>query len=617
MKISEYFDSEYNFLQTAGEEFAERFPERGKFLRLSDRDRKDPFVERLFEGFSFLAGRIHERLDNDFPELAEGLLEQLFPHMLRPFPSCSIVSTKYRPGALTQPVTVPRGSEIRSGLGKITYKAPAGPGEQRRTVEKEEVAEFIFRTTSDLTIRPMQLKGVHVEDAGDGKNALIFRFQPERNVPYETLDLKTLSFFLDGPDAMKFNLLHCLTDQSHKQAISVRELNAPDSEFKKLPDCKIGISALSPELNSSEKNSAIVPFAQQSFDGYRLLHEYFSFPERFFFVEIEGLDRFEDSGEGHAFEVKIEFNRHLAREHHPGTQNILLHCAPIVNLFDSTTEASINQRMPEYNIIPDVTRRNSREIYSVEGVTGLTENGVEKYFYTPVTSTEILDSRDPNYNYRRFYSVIRRAEPKKLASTSLRFFGTSLEDEVLEKELLSVKVALSNGNLPCTQLDVGTIKNPQGFPPGVQASNISVPTEALECPEKKNFLWHLIAHLNLSYSTLAEKETLQKILRLYNWAPRTRNPNKKRIDAITKVHPIKPKSVMRNRVLLRGIEFHIEIDQAGFNNGAGDVFLFGTVLHRFLSQYVTINSFVFLKITDSGSEKEYTWEPTLGKISPI
>lgn len=114
MSTDKYFEREYNFLQTSGEEFSKNHPTLGSRLHLSERERKDPFVERLYEGFAFLAGRIHERLDDEFPEIAGGILEILFPHLLKTFPSCSILQAKIKSGALTEPVTIKKGSEILS-----------------------------------------------------------------------------------------------------------------------------------------------------------------------------------------------------------------------------------------------------------------------------------------------------------------------------------------------------------------------------------------------------------------------------------------------------------------------------------------------------------------------
>lgn len=618
MSIEKYFEREYNYLQIAGEEFAEKHPALGGKLRLSERQRKDPFVERLFEGFAFLSGRIHERLDDEIPEITGGLLEQLFPHFLRPFPSCAILEVTPVPGAVTRPILIERRSELQTPTGryKVKYAVSAGPEEKARIIEKTESAEFIFQTTQNLTVRPIRLKDVRTEDAPDATTALILQIHPDRNVDYESLDLKRLSLFLHGADSLRYTLLLYLT--KYISTLSVAELIGEKRNFVEIKSFKIGIPELSTDIDYQSDDFALVPYARQTFSGYRLLHEYFSFPDRFFFIDVEGLDKFQASKDGHPFEIKFTFNRRLSNEFRPKINNIYLHCTPIVNLFNRPTEeVAVTQRMPEYYIIPDLDRRKSREIYSVNKVTGVGENKLEQYKYVPVTSYDILDVSDLDYEYKRFYSIARRSVRGDMAETFIRIFGPSMETDVFPKETLSIEATMSNGFLPAKYLEAKAITEPINFPTGVSVANLTVPSDVLPNPDRRNFLWALISHLNLNYSTLADAETLKSILSLYNWSPTYNNPNEKRIKAIVKVHRPETKNLYRHRSLIRGIEFKIEVDPNEFPYRDGDIHLFGLVMSRFLSQYVTINSYVILTIIESGTNKQYTWEPNLGKNLPV
>jgi type VI secretion system protein ImpG len=619
MSIDKYFEREYNFLQVSGEEFSKKHPTLGSRLHLSERERKDPFVERLFEGFAFLAGRIHERLDDEFPEIAGGILEILFPHLLKPFPSCSIMQARHKPGAITNPVLIKKGSEIQTQTGKykVKYKVYAGPREKSRITEKEEPAEFIFRTTQDLIVRPIKLAQVSVYDSPQGNSSLILNIQPDRNINYETLNLNRFQIFLHGSASIKYNLLLYLT--KYVTSVSVRELADEKAQFKKLENIKIGIPELSKQIiDEGEDDNSILPFSKKTFAGYRILQEYFAFPEKFFFVNFIGLDKFAASGESYPFEIKIDFDRKLVREKHPSLKNILLHCSPIVNLFQrSTEEVIVNQRLPEYYIVPDLDRRKSREIYSVDKVSGISEDRFEQYKYIPISSHDILDTSDPEYNYKRFYSVFRRALQSDMNETFIRLFGPSMEFEKFPKETLSIEATLSNGFLPAAYLEAGAVKEPLDFPAGIEASNITVPNDVLECPERQNYLWSLISHLTVSYTTLADADALKSILNLYSWTKTHNHPNKKRIDGIKKVYPPKLISKFKNQSIIRGIEFHIEVDPKEFEQGEGDINLLGFVLNNFLSHYVTLNSFVFLKITEIGTGKNYTWEPLIGEILPV
>lgn len=617
--VERYFEQEYNYLQKAGEAFAEQHKTLGSKLKMTQRQSKDPLVERLFEGFAFLAGRIHERLDDELPEITGGLLEQLFPHFLRPFPSCAILEAKARTGAVTKPVPVPRGSEVQTQTGKFKVKYKVGAGTQdARTVDKEEATEFIFRTTQALTVRPMKLTSVRVEDAEGSASALILQIQPFRGVNYEALNLKQVRLYLHGQESIKYALLHYL--DRFVKSIAVRELVGERPTFQPLANFRIGIAGLTPGMASEKEDLSLLPNARSIFTGYRLLQEYFAFPERFFFVDLEGLENFPASREGHAFEIRITFgkNHKLARELHPSLENIKLHCAPLINLFDRPTEeVEVNQRMPEYYIIPDLDRRKSREIYAVKNVTGVSENKKEQYRYTPVTSYDILDTTDPGYEYKRFFSVVRRPVRGDMAESHIRLYGPSMEESRFPKETLSLEATLSNGHLPPAYLEAGTLKEPIGFPPGLEIENLTTATEVLECPDKKNFRWALISHLTLSYSTLTEVETLKSMLSLYNWSPAHENPNRKRIHGIKQVFPPESKSLVFERELRRAIEFKLEVDPLQFEFGEGELYLFGTVLHHFLAQYVTINSSVLLIIVATGSGKEYKWEPNKGRILTV
>ena len=616
MSSDKYFEREYNFLQVAGEEFSKKHPTLGSKLRFSERERKDPFVERMMEGFAFLAGRIHERLDDEFPEIAGGILEILFPHLLKPFPSCAILQAKPKPGAITQAVNISKGSEIQTLTGKykVKYKVHAGPQEKSRVTEKEEPAEFIFSTTQELVVRPMKLEQVRIEETPQGNSFLILKIQPDRNVNYAPLNMNNFQIYLQGSASVKFNLLLYLT--RYVSSVSVKELIDNKSTFRKIDDFSIGIPELSWETD--ENDNSILPYSKQTFTGFRILHEYFSFQEKFFFVTLKGLEKFKDSGESNPFEIKIDFNRRIVREKSPGPNDILLHCTPIVNLFSrSTEEVIVNQRLPEYYVIPDLDRRKSREIYSIDKITGISENKIEQYKYIPITAHDILETSDPEYNYKRFYSVFIRTVRSDMNETYLRLFGPSMEEEVFPKETLSTQATLSNGFLPSSYLEVGSIKEPVNFPAGIEASNITVPNEVLECPERQNYLWSLIAHLTVSYTTLADADSIRSILNLYNWTKAFNHPNKKRIEGIKKVHPPKLISKIINQSLIRGIEFHIEVDPKEFEQGEGDINLMGMVLNSFLSQYVTLNSYVLLKITEVGTGKEYSWKPILGEIQPV
>jgi type VI secretion system protein ImpG len=185
-----------------------------------------------------------------------------------------------------EPLEVKRGSEVQTPGGKyqVKYKVSSGPREKARVVEKTEHAEFIFRTTQDLVIRPMQLKEAVVEDTSDAASALVLKIHPFRNVSYATLDLKRLTFFLYGSEFLRYSLLLFLNQ--YVDSVYVRETQGENTEFREVKPFKIGIPGLSDVFEDDPEDYAVIPYARQIFTGYRMLQEYFAFPDRFFFVAL-------------------------------------------------------------------------------------------------------------------------------------------------------------------------------------------------------------------------------------------------------------------------------------------------------------------------------------------
>src|SRR5215472_15281143 len=90
-ELLRYYEDELTYLRQSGAQFAEKYPKIASRLRLeASKETEDPHVERLIESFAFLAARVHLKLDDDFPEIAEALLGIVYPHLVRPIPSMAI-----------------------------------------------------------------------------------------------------------------------------------------------------------------------------------------------------------------------------------------------------------------------------------------------------------------------------------------------------------------------------------------------------------------------------------------------------------------------------------------------------------------------------------------------
>lgn len=255
-----YFDAEMRYLREAAKAFAQAHPDRAAMLDLDKAGTPDPYVERLFEGFAFSVGRLREKIDDDLPELTEGLVSMLWPHYLRTIPSLSIVVLTPTLPAMKMAETVPAGFEISS--------RPLGP---KNTVCR-------YRTTRDLTLNPLAIEEAVMTAEPDGRSALRLRFACSELADWSQTDLRRLALYL-GEDAVTGSALHLWL--TRRQA----------ALYLRLPGQTERVSLdgyFSPGGFSEEDR--LWPKGESAFSGYQLLLEYFTFREKFMFVQLNGLE---------------------------------------------------------------------------------------------------------------------------------------------------------------------------------------------------------------------------------------------------------------------------------------------------------------------------------------
>ncbi len=193
-----YFDAEMRYLRDAAKEFAETHPDRAAMLDLDKAGPPDPYVERLLEGFAFSTGRLREKIDDDLPELTEGLVSMLWPHYLRTIPSLSVVALTPDLAAMKMAENIPKGLEIAS--------RPVGP---KNTVCR-------YRTTRDLTLNPLAVSGVVMTTEPDGRSALRIRFACSEQASWRQTDLRRLPLYL-GEDAVTGSALHLMLTRARRR----------------------------------------------------------------------------------------------------------------------------------------------------------------------------------------------------------------------------------------------------------------------------------------------------------------------------------------------------------------------------------------------------------------
>ena len=616
-----YYERELTYIRQMGAEWGRKYPKlAGRLLMEPDRC-EDPHVERLLEGFALLAARVHLKINDDFPEISSALLECLFPHYIRPVPSMTVVECQLDPeqGKLSTGLRVPGGSALQSNrLNGIACK---------------------FRTAYDSTIWPVQVKAASFrssegmfQPAGTrtATAALNVHLECMPDVFFHKLELNSLRCYLAGESNVVGSLYELLFNNCI--AITARDPEKPNSKPVVLFDSSLG--SLSPlrQVGFGE-NEGVLPYAGRSFLGFRLLQEYFTFPEKFYFFDLQSLDLLRAEGFGAKCELAFLFSRFERPERHQMlelgvSQNTLkLGCTPAINVFSQTAEPiRADGSKFEYQVIADLHRQSTTEIYSIDEVTAQdarTRNLVEyKPFYA------LRHGAEESGGTKYWHGVRKGSELHEDAPTEMYLSLVDLSGEPvrLDASAITVRCTCTNGSLP-SKLPIAAQNDSQressgagdfnleGFSAVKKVFALRRPTPTYRPPLGKATLWQLISHLSLNYLSLVDqgKEALQELLRLYNFADSLYLRNQ--INSITDIHSRRHYALVTSdeggASFARGTRVEIEFDEVQF---AGEgVFLFCAVLERFLGHYVSMNS--FSQLTASSKQRKEAireWPPRSG-----
>jgi len=577
MTMLRYYQDEMRYLHEAGKAFAESHPEEAAFLNVGSLTDRDPYVERLFEGFAFLTARIRERLDDELPQYTDGLLSLLWPHLLRPVPALSIVEFKPIAGLVQQTTSLPRGSEVRS--------LPVG----------DENTVCRFTTTQEVRLQPVRLVDVAMAWPSEGTSTATLRFHLDRGVTFSRLSPSPLRLYFHAEPSVA-SLMHLFFTR-HVDRLTLRPLGGGDARTLQ------GQRWIAPGgLGESE---GLVPYSPHTFHGFRLLQEYLAFRQKFWFVDLLGLDQLAATDKMTDFEVEIAFDRSYPENRRFGASSLRLFCTPVVNLFSHEAEPlRVDHLDSEYEVVPDVHRPRTVEVYDVEQVAGVEDHTGKRHDYRPYFAFRHGPGRP------RWYTVSHRASADGRPHSHLALGGGDVE--TLRTETISLRLRCTNGSLPREALQEKSITQPSPELPRIATfENLTQPTNDLQPPlaRHEELYWRLLSHLSVGHRTVAGRDGLADLLAVHDWTDG--EANARRIAGIRGVS-WKAKEIVRRRAPVRGAEVVVEVRDDHFSE-EGDLCLFGAVLSRVFSAYATVNSFVHLTVIAVPSGRRYEWEPPTGE----
>ncbi|MGE3852431.1 MAG: type VI secretion system baseplate subunit TssF [Planctomycetota bacterium] len=572
--FNKYYQDELIFMREMGREFSLAWPEAAPFLAEPG---ADPDVERMLEGFAFLTARIRQKLDDELPELTHALLEMFWPHYLRPIPSMTIV--QFTP---TQPdlFRIPRGTELES--------TPVDGTPCR------------FRTAYEVPLVPMTVGAIELRREAPAQ--IRIRLDLPDGLAIEKLALDTLRFHLSGDSAVTRALYLALCRYGRK--VSVQTI-AEKPKVVELPDAKITPVGLGDE-------HALLIYEGTSFPGYRLLQEYFAYPAKLMFVDIKGLGGVRRLGSERRFELVVELERMPENMPPVSTANLLLNCTPAVNLFKHDADPiRVNLARTDYKLRPAGADASHFEVYSINTVTGREKGTAKPREYRPLYRlSHLTQSGGTYYRAATVKSVVGDG-----TDLTLTFVNDDGPTRLTDIETVSIKLTCTNRNLP-TRLAPGDLSVQTSTTPTFATyKNLARPVPSIPPPLGGDIYWRLLSHLTINYLSLLNLDSLRGLLELYNFRARVdrqaENTQKQLLQGIESVEST-PGTRMLRGTPVRGINVALALSEDNFGS-EGELYLFGTVMNEFLSQYVSLNSFSSLTVRGTRFGEVHKWPPRLGR----
>jgi len=618
-RLLKYYNRELQHLREMGGEFASEFPKVAGRLGLDAFECADPYVERLLEGFSFLAARIQLKIDAEFPRFTQHLLESVYPHYLAPTPSMAVLEFLPDPAEakLADGFRLPRGSAVQS--------APVGP----------DGARCEYRTAHDVTLWPVQIleaeyfsyagaaRALELPPVADAKAGLRLRLGTTGRMNFERTSLDRLVIYLRGSDQRPMHLY----EQLHGNAVAVVAKPAR----KPAPWREI-IDRSEIRRVGFDDDQALLPYDHRSFQGYRLLHEYFALPARFMFVEIGGLRAAVGRCADEQLDLMVLFDRlNPVLENAVDATSFALHCAPAVNLFPRRADRiHLTEAVDEHHVVPDRTRPMDFEVYQVTGVTGHGTIATDQKTFLPLYATSARGAHGPDRAYFTVHRVPRLLSNKQRRDGSRTTYVGSevfvslvdLDEAPYSHELrqLAVETLCTNRDLPLL-MAVGR----GGSDFGLEASGpvksircLAGPTRPAPSHAHGETAWRLVSHLALNYVSLVESDdgrgasALRELLLLYAGLG-----DQAVLDQVEGVQSVRCNRVTRRlphpeqTAFGRGLEITLTFDESRFA-GTG-VFLLGAVLDQFFRKYVSINSFTETVVSTLDRGEVIRWRTRTGR----
>ncbi len=611
-----YYETELIHLRQLATEFAELHPAVARNLSLDSVPCPDPYVERLMEGVAYLGARTRLKLDYESSRHVRTLLDALYPDLAAPAPAMTMAQLDPGP----QVGTMPTGHRVKRGTRLV---AGLRDGLSTRAV---------YSTAQPVDLFPIRVAGAeYLQDrgallsAGASESAIAKAEAGIRLVIERTgvgtlgeLSLDRLDLFLGGR-AKGHQIFDAVFGWGRR--VIARPVGA-DRAFS-------GMAA--PEMVGIDDSEAILPRVRPSFEGYRLLREYFLLPERFHFVRFSGLREVVGSCEGQALELIVLFDKPQPDINDVKEDDFVPFVTPIVNLFERECNiVELDPRRTSHVVHADRTRPRDFEIYRLLRIEDAERDG-------PNAKLTHLYGMDQRHGTNLVFSTDRRPRRPsndEIAENQMRTsYGgddflisvarpPTAEDAVPVRRL-DIRALCTNRDLPILD-DNPTLTLESGDPVGevrlLQAVRRPRPSLSAELPntgrgqaEMEDITWRWIAQLSLSQLSINEDgpEPLRALISLYADRGDPAYARHGRSVTTAAAKPVLDRVAVPGPICFaHGTEVTLDIDE-GVLSGSSRLLL-SALLSRLFARHAAINSFVKTKTRLTLAQEEVKWPSVTG-----
>ena len=623
-KLLDVYNSELTYIQEMGAEFARDFGKIAHRLDLRTFQCEDPYVERLLEGFAFLAARVRLKIDDEYSTFTQSLMQIVFPHLLPPTPSMTIVSfePKLDEGGLDQGYSIERGAKLHAAMRRGDATAC-----QFTTASDVELWPIAIEK-ADYLPTPNAVSSAGIQSRNGAQAAIRLRLEAKGGFNFADLPIDQLRLFLAGGGGLPGVIYESLV--GHGKQVILRD--AADS----MTATALGSDAI--RQAGFDDAEALLPYDFRSFQGYRLLHEYFAMPDRYLFVDLVGLKDAVRRCAGRAMEIVIlldEGNDDL--EGYVDAERFALFCCPAINLFEMDLDrVLLNTKDAEFHLVPSRPRPIDFEIYDIIQVDGIGRQAEPIMAFKPFY--KVNHRIDPAKEHA-YYSLRREPRLVKSQRDPADRLGSYRGSEVYislvdakeapyphDLRQLAVRARCTNRDLP-TRLAAGIGSTDFSLRTGAPVRSIRArvgPTLPRESIATDKVAWQMLSQLSLNYLSIgatsdgqdleASKNAaaLTELLSIY---ARANGVNGRDVDQgilSVRSEQITTKMPIAGPIVFgRGLGVDVTIDDTKFEGAS--IFLLGAVLERFFARYVSMNAFTQTTIHSSERRNVMQWPARVGK----